>query len=97
MWEFATEVLKTAQAIASGDLFSRSGRNRRRQLRQARRIIRELLNDERWTMRSADIIHRRLRETDDAVIREALQREGAIGFNGRDGRPMYGLPRRQPT
>lgn len=57
----------------------------------AERVVHELLQDARWTLRSFDVIRRHIGGFEEDELRRILVRSGAIRFESRSGGELWGL------
>jgi hypothetical protein len=57
----------------------------------AERVVHELLQDARWTLRSFDVIRRHIGGFEDEDLRRVLVRSGAIRFESKSGGELWGL------
>jgi len=57
----------------------------------AEQVVKELLSDEKWNMRSFEAIKKRLGGFEDNELRKILVRSGAVRFEKEDGTELWGL------
>lgn len=60
----------------------------------AEEALRHLLMDERWRLRSFDLIQPRVGGFDEDDLRQLLVRAGALRFEGKQGEELWGLRER---
>lgn len=84
-------VVSIIGGIGSFRLQERRLREELRTQFMAEAAIRELLLHDDWRLRSFDVIKKRIRGFGDDELRQLLIRAGAVCFDARDGKEMWGL------
>jgi hypothetical protein len=98
MWEFITAVI--VAALTGYATFRIQEERLKKELKtefMAEKVAKELLSDEKWTLRSFEAIRKRLGGFEDDELRKILVRAGAVRFEGDSKEELWGLIERNKS